>query len=347
MRILSTLLLLLDLVVSAQGSTWDDIAEKASRSVVFLRGIEENGTVIDFGSGFLLSADGKIATNLHVIRDMQSGHVQLSTGEVFNEFTVLAFDDKKDLAIIKIPSFDLPAINLGDSNELKTGEPVMAIGSPQELQGTMTAGIVSAIREDPFSGGYRVIQTDASFNPGNSGGPLLNTKGEVIGIVSYKWRDSPGLNFALPINDVRNMMSSLVAPMTLDAMRVKLRVSAEVFSKEVFFKAENIPPGKLSGCWKSTNGGSVFLIKDRGDKIQITDQTHPQVTFDARWEGEVVIAEVYSPGHHVVRMAWRMKDGDHLQVAQFAHSANDSNEVMLKKASKALDRPLALWIRLE
>jgi S1-C subfamily serine protease len=343
MRIPSTLLLLLLYLVGfVQGSsTWADIAEKASPSVVFLRGVEENGTVLDFGSGFLLSADGKIATNLHVIRDMKSGGVQLSTGEVFDEFTVLAFDYKKDLAIIKIPGFDLPAINLGNSNELKSGEPVMAIGSPQGLQGTATAGIVSAIRDDPFSSGYRVIQTDAGFNPGNSGGPLLNSKGEVIGVVSYKWRDSPGLNFAVPINYVRDMMGSLAAPMTLDAMRARLRAAVDLFSK-----AETVPPGKLSGSWKSSSG-SVFLIKDRGDKIQITNQTYPDVTFDARWEGEFVIAEVYAPGQRVVRTAWRMKDTDHLQVAQFAHSANDSKDVVLKKASKALDKPLALWIRLE
>jgi S1-C subfamily serine protease len=343
MKIPSALVLLpLHLVAFAQGSsTWADIAETASRSVVFLKGVEENGTILDFGSGFLLSADGEIATNLHVIRDMKSGGVQLSTGEVFDGFTVLAFDAKEDLAIIKIPGFDLPAINLGNSNELKFGEPVMAIGSPQGLQGTATAGIVSAIRDDPFSSGYKVIQTDAGFNPGNSGGPLLNSKGDVIGVVSYKWRDSPGLNFAVPINYVRGMMDSLAAPMTLDAMRVKLRAAVDVFSK-----ADNMPPGKLSGSWKSSSG-SELLIKDRGDKIQITNLTYPQVTFDARWERELVIVEIYAPGRHVVRTALRIKDGDHLQVAQFAYSARDSKEMVLKKASKALDRPLALWIREE
>jgi S1-C subfamily serine protease len=344
MKIPSALVLLpLHLVAFAQGSsTWADIAETASRSVVFLKGVEENGTVLDFGSGFLLSADGEIATNLHVIRDMKSGGVQLSTGEVFDGFTVLAFDDKKDLAIIKVPGVDLPAIKLGTSTELKSGEPVMAIGSPQGLQGTATAGIVSAIRDDPFSSAYKVIQTDAGFNPGNSGGPLLNSKGEVIGVVSYKWRDSPGLNFAVPINYVRGMVNSLAVPMTLDAMRVKLRAVVDVNSK-----AENMPPGKLSGSWKSSSDGSVLLIKDRGDKIQITNQTHPQVTFDARWEGELVVAEVYAPGHHVVRNAWRMKDGDHLQIAQFSYTANDSKDAEVKKASKALDKPRTLWIRLE
>src|SRR5580704_11455373 len=93
--------------------------EKAQRSVVTFRGVTNAGTVL--GSGFLLSADGKIATNLHVIRDMKSGAVQLASGEVFDSFTVLAFDDRKDLAIVKIPGFDLPAIDLGNSNEVLAG----------------------------------------------------------------------------------------------------------------------------------------------------------------------------------------------------------------------------------
>jgi putative serine protease PepD len=110
-----------------------DIVEKVSKSVVLFRGVTDGGTV--FGSGFLISTDGKIATNVHVIRDMKSGGVQLQSGEVFDSFTVLAFDDRKDIAIVKILGFDLPAVELGNSNDLKAGESVMAIGSPQGPSG--------------------------------------------------------------------------------------------------------------------------------------------------------------------------------------------------------------------
>ena len=181
-----------------------EIVEKVSKSVVLLKGTSDSGTVL--GSGFLLSSDGKIATNLHVIREMRTGGVQLQSGEVFDTFSILAFDERKDLAIVQIAGFDLPAIDVGNSNEVKTGEPVIAIGSPRGLQGTVTAGIVSSVREDPT--GFKVIQTDAAANPGNSGGPLVNGRGQVIGVVTSKLRASEGLNFAMPINYVRGLLAA-------------------------------------------------------------------------------------------------------------------------------------------
>ena len=110
-------------IALGQNAASTDVVEKASKSVVFIKGLIDGGAVS--GSGFLLSSDGKIATNLHVIRDMRSGGVQLQSGEVFDSFTVLALDDRKDIAIIKIPGFDLPAVELGNSNDLKPGEPVL------------------------------------------------------------------------------------------------------------------------------------------------------------------------------------------------------------------------------
>lgn len=146
-----------------------ETVEKVSKSVVLLKGTNDSGTVL--GSGFLLSPDGKIATNLHVIREMKTGGVQLQSGEIYDTFSVFAFDERKDLAIVQIAGFDLPAIELGNSNEVKPGESVIAIGSPRGLQGTVTAGIVSSVRDDPA--GFKLIQTDAAANPGNSGGPLV------------------------------------------------------------------------------------------------------------------------------------------------------------------------------
>ena len=169
----AVLIIVLTAVVFGQNRVSTDIVAVASKSVVLLKGVTDSGTVL--GSGFVLSPDGKIATNLHVIREMKSGGVQLVSGEVYDNLLVLAFDDRKDLAIVKVAGFDLPAIELGNSNEVQAGESVIAIGNPNGLQGTVTAGVVSAIRDDPFSGGYKVIQTDAASNPGNSGGPLLNS----------------------------------------------------------------------------------------------------------------------------------------------------------------------------
>lgn len=145
-----------------------DVIERASQAVVLVKGVSDSGPVL--GSGFLVTADGKIATNLHVIRSLRQGGVQLSSGEIYDSFSILASDERKDIAIIQIAGFALPTVDLGNSNEIKVGEAVVAIGSPQGLQGTVTAGVISAIRDDPGGAGFKVVQTDAATNPGNSGG---------------------------------------------------------------------------------------------------------------------------------------------------------------------------------
>jgi putative serine protease PepD len=254
---LRPVLLLIGLCVAAVAQTTlstQEIASKTSPAVVLVKGTSASGAV--FGSGFIVAADGKIATNLHVIRDIKSGGVQLSSGEIFDSFSVLAFDEGKDLAIIQISGFDLPPVELGNSNETKVGEPVIAVGSPQELQGTVTAGVVSAVREDPGGGGFKAIQTDAAANPGNSGGPLVNSRGQVIGVVSAKLRGSEGLTFAVPINYVRGIMNNLQKPMSLDAMRASLAGAPDVF------KSSNYPT-----MWKSLLTGAIMNLRFQGEYI--------------------------------------------------------------------------------
>ena len=146
------------------------IVAKVSSALVLIKGETSTGPIL--GSGLIVSHDGKIATNLHVIRDLKNAGVQLASGEIFDAVSVLAFDDRKDLAILKISGFDLPTVELGNSNEVRSGERVVVIGSPRGLQGTVTTGVVSAIRDDPSGSGIKMIQTDASVNPGNSGGQL-------------------------------------------------------------------------------------------------------------------------------------------------------------------------------
>lgn len=246
------------LAFGQSNSVSTDIVAKAAKSVVLLKGVTDGGTVS--GSGFLISTDGKIATNLHVIRDMKSCGVQLASGESYDKLTVLAFDDRKDLAILKIAGFDLPAIELGNSNEVRPGEPVIAIGNPDGLQGTVTGGMVSAVRDDPFSGGYKVIQTDAASNPGNSGGPLINSQGQVIGVITSKLRSSEGLNFAVPINYLRGLMASTDKPITL----AELRTALSNAPADAFKTTEPFP-----SVWKSTTSGGRFLIRKEAEAVYI------------------------------------------------------------------------------
>jgi len=231
-----------------------EVAKKATASVLLIKGISEQGETI--GTGFLISSDGKIVTALHVILSLKSGGIRLSHGEIFESFSVLAFDERRDLAIIKIPGFDLPSIELGNSNDVSPGDQVLLIGNPKGLQGTITAGIVSAIRDLPE--GFKVIQTDAAANPGNSGGPLFNLRGQVIGVLNFKLRGAENLNFALPINYVRGMMSSAQNPMSLDEMRAKLSGGTDVFKS-----------GGYPTKWKSLTTGTVRILRFEGEYIYI------------------------------------------------------------------------------
>lgn len=171
--------------------TTAQIAKRAASSVVVIQGKTEDG--YGLGSGFIISKDGKIATALHVIRDLKTASVQLSDGKKFESLSVLAIDEEKDLAVVKIAAADLPVLELADSTALTVGEPVVVVGSPRGLEGTVTAGILSSVRD--LGDGFKVLQTDAAINPGNSGGPLLNNQAKVVGVVSFMLRSAEGLNF--------------------------------------------------------------------------------------------------------------------------------------------------------
>lgn len=170
----------------------------------------ERGT----GSGFIISNDGQILTNAHVVNGADTVEVILKDGRTIDG-TVLGEDPVTDVAVVKIEATNLPTVTLGDSNELQPGEWAIAIGNPLGLDNTVTAGIVSATGRSSSEVGVpdkRVgfIQTDAAINPGNSGGPLLNAKGEVIGMNTAIISGAQGLGFAIPINTARKIAEQLI-----------------------------------------------------------------------------------------------------------------------------------------
>ena len=153
------------------------------------------------GSGFIIDRDGFIVTNNHVIENADKIKVKLKDGKEYNA-EIIGRDPSTDLALIKVPSGNnLPVIAFGDSNDLKVGQWVVAIGSPFGLEQTVTAGILSAKGRVIGSGPYdNFLQTDASINPGNSGGPLIDMQGKVIGINTAIIASGQGIGFAIPIN---------------------------------------------------------------------------------------------------------------------------------------------------
>jgi Do/DeqQ family serine protease len=163
------------------------------------------------GSGFIISKDGYIVTNDHVVRDAESIQVKLSNDKVYDA-KVVGGDHKTDIAVIKITATDLPTAVLGNSDKLEVGQWAIAIGNPFGLDRTMTVGVISATgRSNVGIETYEnFIQTDASINPGNSGGPLLNVYGEVIGINTAIVAAGQGIGFAIPVNMAKPIFSQLI-----------------------------------------------------------------------------------------------------------------------------------------
>ena len=196
------------------------------------------------GSGFILSSDGYIMTNAHVVEGASEVMVTLADKREFKA-KIVGADKRTDVAVVKIDAKGLPAIKIGDVNRLKVGEWVMAIGSPFGLENTVTAGIVSAKQRD--TGDYLpFIQTDVAINPGNSGGPLINMRGEVVGINSQIYSRSGGfmgISFAIPMDEAIRVSDQLRA--TGKVSRGRIGVQIGPVDKEV---AESIGLGSATGA---------------------------------------------------------------------------------------------------
>lgn len=181
----------------------------------FFRGPDGAPTQTNQGSGFIISADGYILTNDHVVGESANDGiiVKLKDGRKFSA-KLVGMDDKSDLAVIKIDAGNLPMVELGDSDAAKVGQFAFAIGAPFELPYTFTVGVISAKGRNNLTNSRsyeEYIQTDASINPGNSGGPLCDIEGRVVGVNTLIYRMNRGLGFAIPINLAREVSQQLIA----------------------------------------------------------------------------------------------------------------------------------------
>ena len=199
----------------SEAHTLQTIYQENIRSIVSIWG--DAGTSYSFGTGVVMSADGYIITNAHVIEGCSSVEVILQDDSSY-EALLVGMDVSTDLAVLKIDARGLDAAVFGDSNQLQVGDTVVAIGNPlgQELRGTMTDGIISAINRDVDVDGHSMvlIQTTAALNSGNSGGALINSYGQVVGITNMKmsaYDDTvEGLGFAIPTTTVKRVVDDLI-----------------------------------------------------------------------------------------------------------------------------------------
>jgi serine protease Do len=204
----------------------------------------EEETPRGVGSGFIVSADGFVMTNAHVVEGADDVIVTLTDKREFKA-RIIGSDRRTDVAVVKIDATGLPAVKLGDATRVRVGEWVMAIGSPFGLENTVTAGIVSAKQRD--TGDYLpFIQTDVAINPGNSGGPLINMRGEVIGINSQIYSRSggfQGISFAIPIDEAVRVADQLRSSGRVTRGRIGVQI--DQVNKEV---AEAIGLGRPQGA---------------------------------------------------------------------------------------------------
>lgn len=223
------------------------IAEQATRAVVLIKDGNLGGT------GFIVSPDGKIATNAHIVFNLTQGQVELADGTTYGRFHIVGLDLLRDLAVIEIDGSDLPWLKLGDSEKVRSGDPIAIIGSPLGLTGTVTTGVISAVRENK---GTKILQTDAAVNLGSSGAPIVDTKGRVVGIVTSKLANTENLNFAVPASALQVLLDHRDAPRTPEEERDFLKSTADWIIDE---------PGRYARTWDSLDGktSSNVWVSDR------------------------------------------------------------------------------------
>lgn len=218
---LTSLALLVSCLAAAspQQPQWQDVVKAATPAVVVVE--TEKGQ----GSGFVVRSDGLFITNHHVVASAKQLAVHTSSGEIFRGGFIMALDESRDLAVVRVEGFDLPIVQLGNSNAIDVGMPVLLLGAPRGLEQSASDGIVAGTRTD--DNGTKLIQTSAAASPGSSGGPLLNRDGQVIGVLSFTLTQSQNLNFAIPINYARGILDRLIAVAAQPVARLEPLVATD------------------------------------------------------------------------------------------------------------------------
>ncbi len=177
---------------------------------------DANGQPLSLGSGFFVGA-GQIASNLHVVEGAVRGYAKLVGQRTKHDLEgITAVDPERDLVVLKIAVAGAPVLAFGNSDAVQVGEPIYAVGNPQGLEGTFSQGVVSSIREVGID---QILQITAPISPGSSGGPVLNGKGEVIGVSVATFRGGQNLNFAIPSNYLKTLLGKAGPPKALSQVK--------------------------------------------------------------------------------------------------------------------------------
>lgn len=297
---------------NSQALTASEAFEKVSPAVVIVSvtGVIDYSGIIPketegIGSGFIINEEGYILTNYHVIKGAKEVVVTLSD-ERDVKAKVINYDENQDVAMLKIndDNIEVPGVvELGDSDALKPGEQVIAIGTPlsKEFNHTVTAGIVSAVnRTVETSSGTQLnlIQTDAAINPGNSGGPLVNTKGEVVGINNMKIASDEveGIGFSIPIDSIKDRIEALSKPILnlgISVREINSDLSKQYSMDEGLYVVQVT---EFSPAEKAGLQGGDLIVKFDGKRIKTFDEL--KAIRDTKQEGDTVSVEVIRNGEN-------------------------------------------------
>ena len=290
------------------------------------------------GSGFVLTKDGFIVTNYHVVKNADTVKVTMYNGDEYDAKYV-GGDEDYDIAVIKVEAADLQPVTLGDSDKLNVGDHVLAVGNPLgELTFSMSGGMVSSVNRAINVSGtpFNMIQTDASINPGNSGGPMFNEYGEVVGIVSAKYSSTgneavEGLGFAIPINDVFAMIQDIMTNgyitnkpylgITGGSMTEQMAAQYRYDIKEGVF-VYSVEEGKAAQK-AGLQMGDVITKVDDHDIRTMEDLTAVKKQYAA---GDTSTLTVYRGGQTItVELTWDAVPADKQSEDETSQSSNSGN----------------------
>ena len=247
-------------ITAANAQSPQQIAKKALASTVLLVMEDANGQPLSLGSGFFVR-NGQVATNLHVIKGASRGYAKLVGQKTKYDIEgITAVDAERDLVILKISAPGAQVIPFGDSDTVQVGSPIYAVGNPRGLEGTFSQGIISSIRK---VGTDKILQLTAPISPGSSGGPVLNDKGQVIGVSVATFRGGQNLNFAIPSNYLKKLMEQIgpAKPLSKAKPAVSKRSILDEFGGK---SAEGVTGGKLVWRYTHIQGGDYsFSLRNQ------------------------------------------------------------------------------------
>lgn len=242
-----------------------DIASGFSGAVVILESYNEEGQKFSQGSGFIFSPEGKVLTNYHVIRGASRMQARMRDQSTHDVEWIVGYDIQHDLAALKIAGDSLPAVHLGNSAVVRTGDHVTALGAPLGLENTLSDGIISAVRQD---GPFRVFQTSTPISHGSSGGPLFDDFGDVIALIVSTVEAGENLNFAVPIDSARGLLTS-THNTSFGELLSATTVRQAILDSSLSLPAQTVPVDLVVPKQGATLSGSFSITGGFGNDLAV------------------------------------------------------------------------------